>query len=179
MAAAGSSSDAKVTVGINGFGRIGRLVTRAAMKNPAVTVTAINVSSLMLPCRALSVAGMVWQECCYCNLSLLQTLYRCSFVRLPQDPFMPLDYMVYQFKYDSVHGVYDGTVEAVDGEGTECVGCEHDGGVGQRVTTNSTPLEPFLPAGKLVIDGQAITCFAERDPSSIGWGATETGVFGF
>jgi len=100
MAAAGSSSDAKVTVGINGFGRIGRLVTRAAMKNPAVTVTAIN------------------------------------------DPFMPLDYMVYQFKYDSVHGVYDGTVEAVD--------------------------------GKLVIDGQAITCFAERDPSSIGWGATET-----
>ena len=61
------------TIGINGFGRIGRLVTRAAMANPNVTVTAIN------------------------------------------DPFMDLDYMVYLFKYDSVHGVWPGTVEAGDG----------------------------------------------------------------
>jgi len=31
-----------VVLGINGFGRIGRLVTRAALKNPAVTIKAIN-----------------------------------------------------------------------------------------------------------------------------------------
>ena len=29
-------------LGINGFGRIGRLVCRAAMKNPNVTVVAVN-----------------------------------------------------------------------------------------------------------------------------------------
>jgi glyceraldehyde 3-phosphate dehydrogenase len=59
---------------------------------------------------------------------------------------------VYLFKYDSVHGVYPGTVEAKDG-------C-------------------------LVIDGQAVKVFAERDPASIPWGAAgatyvceSTGVF--
>eukprot|EP00696_Hemimastix_kukwesjijk_P006838 gnl/Hemi2/18683_TR6192_c0_g1_i2.p1 gnl/Hemi2/18683_TR6192_c0_g1~~gnl/Hemi2/18683_TR6192_c0_g1_i2.p1 ORF type:complete len:367 (-),score=45.71 gnl/Hemi2/18683_TR6192_c0_g1_i2:202-1233(-) len=62
-----------VRLGINGFGRIGRLVCRAAMKNPQVEVVAIN------------------------------------------DPFMSPDYMVYQFKYDSTHGQYKGTVELQDG----------------------------------------------------------------
>lgn len=31
-------------------------------------------------------------------------------------PFIDLDYMVYMFKYDSVHGVFKGTVEAKDGK---------------------------------------------------------------
>jgi Glyceraldehyde 3-phosphate dehydrogenase, NAD binding domain len=31
-----------VSVGINGFGRIGRLVLRASLKNPMVNVVAIN-----------------------------------------------------------------------------------------------------------------------------------------
>jgi len=60
-------------IGINGFGRIGRLVLRAAMKKGA-NVVAIN------------------------------------------DPFIPLDYMVYMFKYDSTHGQYKGEVAAVDGK---------------------------------------------------------------
>jgi len=51
-----------VRIGINGFGRIGRLVFRAAIEQPKVEVAAIN------------------------------------------DPFMSLDYLVYQLKYDSVHG---------------------------------------------------------------------------
>jgi glyceraldehyde 3-phosphate dehydrogenase len=62
-----------VNIGINGFGRIGRLVCRSAMSNPNAVVKAIN------------------------------------------DPFMDLDYMVYLFKYDSVHGKWPGTVEAKDG----------------------------------------------------------------
>mgnify|MGYP005991964367 CR=1 FL=1 len=33
-----------------------------------------------------------------------------------QDPFMDVEYMAYQFKYDSTHGQYKGTVEAKDGE---------------------------------------------------------------
>jgi len=56
------------TMGINGFGRIGRLVFRAASANPEMTVKGVN------------------------------------------DPFMDLEYMVYQLKYDSVHGQFPGTV---------------------------------------------------------------------
>merc|ERR1712168_174194 len=96
-------------IGINGFGRIGRLVLRAAMKKGA-KVVAVN------------------------------------------DPFISLDYMVYMFKYDSTHGQYKGSVEIAD--------------------------------GKLVIDGNEIAVFNERDPSAIPWssvGATyvveSTGVF--
>lgn len=65
---------ATVNLGINGFGRIGRLVTRAAAENSSVRIVAIN------------------------------------------DPFMSLDYMVYQLSYDSVHGRFKGTVEAGEGK---------------------------------------------------------------
>ena len=56
------------TIGINGFGRIGRIVLRAALAK-GVKVAAIN------------------------------------------DPFIPLDYMVYMFKYDSTHGQFKGEVK--------------------------------------------------------------------
>jgi glyceraldehyde 3-phosphate dehydrogenase len=55
-------------IGINGFGRIGRLVLRAAVEKGA-QVVAVN------------------------------------------DPFIPLDYMVYMFKYDSTHGQFKGEVK--------------------------------------------------------------------
>jgi len=99
-----------VKVGINGFGRIGRIVFRNAIEAQGVDVVAIN------------------------------------------DPFIDLNYMVYMFKYDSVHGRFKGTVEAKD--------------------------------GKLIINDQAVTVFAERDPSAIQWSTTgaeyiieSTGVF--
>jgi glyceraldehyde 3-phosphate dehydrogenase len=57
-------------LGINGFGRIGRLVCRAALDHPDATVVAVN------------------------------------------DPFLDAEYAAYQFKYDSVHGVYPGDVHA-------------------------------------------------------------------
>ncbi len=63
----------KVKIGINGFGRIGRLVFRAAVKNPNVEVVGIN-------------------------------------------DLIDVEYMVYMLKYDSVHGRFDGTVEAKDGQ---------------------------------------------------------------
>lgn len=64
-----------IKIGINGFGRIGRLVFRAAMNQPEV----------------FEVVGI-------------------------NDPFIDLDYMVYMTKYDTVHGRFDGTVEAIDGK---------------------------------------------------------------
>ena len=64
-----------IKIGINGFGRIGRLVFRAAMSQP----------------DKYEVVGV-------------------------NDPFIDLDYMVYMTKYDTVHGKFDGTVEAKDGK---------------------------------------------------------------
>jgi len=57
-----------VKVGINGFGRIGRIVLRNALLHGDVEVVAVN------------------------------------------DPFIALDYMVYMFKYDSVHGRFKGDI---------------------------------------------------------------------
>jgi len=99
-----------VTVGINGFGRIGRLVTRAATGHDDVQIKAIN------------------------------------------DPFIDLEYMVYMFKYDSTHGPFKGDVQAEN--------------------------------GKLVINGNAISVFACRNPAEIPWASAgaeyvveSTGVF--
>jgi len=93
-----------VNIGINGFGRIGRLVFRAAAANGDVNISAVN------------------------------------------DPFMPLDYMLYQLSYDSVHGAFKGTVSTKTEGGKEF----------------------------LVVNGRDIEVFHEKDPGSIGWGATKT-----
>ncbi|KAG7535927.1 hypothetical protein FFLO_03598 [Filobasidium floriforme] len=99
-----------VKVGINGFGRIGRIVLRNAIEHGDIDVVAIN------------------------------------------DPFIDSDYLVYMFKYDSTHGRFKGDVSFED--------------------------------GKLVINGQKINVYAERDPASIPWGTAgadyvveSTGVF--
>merc|ERR1712218_363466 len=100
--------------GINGFGRIGRLVFRAAMGNPDIEVKAVN------------------------------------------DPFMDLNYMVYQLKYDSVHNTFPGTIAIKEDAGKEF----------------------------LVVNGADIQIFHEKDPASIPWGPSgadyiceSTGVF--
>jgi glyceraldehyde 3-phosphate dehydrogenase len=101
-------------LGINGFGRIGRLVFRAALGNPEAKVVAIN------------------------------------------EPFMDLAYMVYQLKYDSVHKRFPGTVSS-----------KQDGG-----------------KDILVVNGEEIRVFREKDPTSIPWGEAgamyvceSTGIF--
>ena len=61
----------KIRVGINGFGRIGRLVFRAGLKNENIEFVGIN------------------------------------------DMLTP-DYMAYMLKYDTMHGIFDGTVSHTD-----------------------------------------------------------------
>jgi glyceraldehyde 3-phosphate dehydrogenase len=104
----------QVGLGINGFGRIGRLVFRAAAANGEVFVAAVN------------------------------------------DPFMALEYMVYQLQYDSVHGQFKGTIDTKTADGKEF----------------------------LIVNGRSIAVFHEKDPASIPWGASgaayvceSTGVF--
>jgi glyceraldehyde 3-phosphate dehydrogenase len=89
-----------VKMGINGFGRIGRLVFRAGSANQSVTVVAVN------------------------------------------DPFMDLEYMKYQLKYDSVHRSFDGTI-----------------------TTKKDGDKEFL-----IVNGLPVRVFHEKDPAAIPWG---------
>jgi glyceraldehyde 3-phosphate dehydrogenase len=77
-------------------------------------------------------------------------------VKAVNDPFMDLNYMVYQLKYDSVHKRFPGTIAAKTEGGNEY----------------------------LVVDGAQIQIFHEKDPASIPWGAAganyiceSTGVF--
>ena len=83
-------------IGINGFGRIGRLAFRAAIKRNDVDVVAVN------------------------------------------DPFMDPEYMVYMLRYDSVHGKFDGEISYED--------------------------------GALIVDGEKVTVFAEKNVGDIPWG---------
>jgi len=101
---------AKIRIGINGFGRIGRLVFRAACGRDNIQIVGIN------------------------------------------DPFIDLEYMKYMLKYDSVHGRFEGEISSRD--------------------------------GKLVVNGNEIVVFAEKDPANINWAgcgadyvAEATGIF--
>ncbi|EAW14917.1 glyceraldehyde 3-phosphate dehydrogenase GpdA [Aspergillus clavatus NRRL 1] len=97
-------------VGINGFGRIGRIVFRNAIEHGEVEVVAVN------------------------------------------DPFIEVHYAAYMLKYDTTHGQFKGTIETYD-QG-------------------------------LIVNGQKVRFYTERDPAAIPWnetGATyvveSTGVF--
>lgn len=101
-----------INIGINGFGRIGRLVMRAAANKPNINIVAVN------------------------------------------DPFIPVDYMEYMYKYDTVHGRAKESVT-------------HD-----------------KEANTITIGGKPIKVFGEMDPSKIAWGSAgadyvveSTGVF--
>ncbi len=87
-------------VGINGFGRIGRFVFRAAQTRDDIEIVGIN-------------------DLC------------------------PVDYLAYMLKYDTMHGQFDGTIEA-------------------DVENN-----------KLIVNGKAIRVTAERNPADLKWDAIE------
>ena len=83
-------------VGINGFGRIGRFVLRAAMSRKDIEIVGIN-------------------DLC------------------------PVDYLAYMLKYDTMHGTYQGTIEA--------------------------DVEKSL----LIVDGKKIRVTACKDPNELKW----------
>ena len=83
-------------VGINGFGRIGRFVFRAAQTRNDIEIVAIN-------------------DLC------------------------PVDYLAYMLKYDTMHGIFDGTIEA------------------------------DMENNKLIVNGKAIRVTAERNPADLKW----------
>jgi glyceraldehyde 3-phosphate dehydrogenase len=85
-----------IKIGINGFGRIGRFVFRAAQARKDVQIVAIN-------------------DLC------------------------PVDYMAYLLKYDTMHGKFEGTVEA------------------------------DMKNNCLIVNGQSIRVTAERDPENLKW----------
>ena len=88
---------AKIKIGINGFGRIGRLVFRAACNN-ADKFEVVGINDLV-----------------------------------------PVDYMAYMLKYDTMHGKFNGTVD-------------YD-----------------VENSKLIVNGTAIRVTAEKDPANLRW----------
>ncbi|MGM9786506.1 MAG: type I glyceraldehyde-3-phosphate dehydrogenase [Candidatus Cryptobacteroides sp.] len=87
-----------IKLGINGFGRIGRMVFRAAVENFSNDIQVVGINDLL-----------------------------------------DADYLAYMLKYDSVHGIFN-----------------HD----IKVEENY-----------LIVDGNKIQVFAEKDPKNITWGA--------
>ena len=83
-------------VGINGFGRIGRFVFRAAMERTDVEIVGIN-------------------DLC------------------------PVDYLAYMLKYDTMHGQFNGTIEA------------------------------DVEKSQLIVNGKAIRVTACKDPNELKW----------
>ena len=86
----------KIKIGINGFGRIGRLVFRAACTNDQIEVVGIN-------------------------------------------DLVPVDYMAYMLKYDTMHGQFNGTIDY------------------------------NVEKGQLIVNGQTIRVTAEKDPANLKW----------
>ncbi len=89
-----------IKIGINGFGRIGRLVFRAAQTRDDIQVVGIN-------------------DLC------------------------PVDYLAYMLKYDTMHGQFDGTIEA------------------------------DVENSKLIVNGKEIRVTAERNPADLKWNEVE------
>ena len=85
-------------LGINGFGRIGRMVFRAAVENFANDIQVVGINDLL-----------------------------------------DVDYLAYMLKYDSVHGKFNHDVS--------------------------------FEGNFLIVDGNKIQVFAEKDPTNITWGA--------
>ena len=113
----------KLKIGINGFGRIGRLVFRATVKRGDVDVVAIN-------------------------------------------DLLDVDHLAYLLKYDSVHGVFDGTVEVKDGHlvvngKTIRITAERDpknlkwDAVGAEIVAECTGIFTTLETAQYHIDGGA------------------------
>lgn len=89
-----------IKIAINGFGRIGRLVCRAAVHHKDIEVVAVN-------------------------------------------DLVPVENLAYLFKYDSVHGRYNGTVEVKDG---------HLVIDGKTIEVHAEKDPATLPWGKLGVD---------------------------
>ena len=92
-----------IKMGINGFGRIGRMVFRAAVENFGSDIQVVGINDLLEP-----------------------------------------DYLAYMLKYDSVHGIFNHDIK--------------------------------VEGNFMIVDGNKIQVFAEKDPSAITWGALDADV---
>ena len=84
-----------IQIGINGFGRIGRMVLRASIDHPEIKIVGIN-------------------DLC------------------------PADYLAYMLKYDTMHGKFGAEISSTD--------------------------------NSIIVNGQEIPVFAERNPADLPWG---------
>ena len=91
-----------IKLGINGFGRIGRMVFRAAVENFSNDIQIVGINDLC-----------------------------------------PVDYLAYMLKYDTMHGQFEGTIEA------------------------------DVEKSQLIVNGNVIRVTAERNPADLKWNEVE------
>ncbi|KAF4441930.1 glyceraldehyde 3-phosphate dehydrogenase [Fusarium austroafricanum] len=98
---------APIKVGINGFGRIGRIVFRNAVEHPDIEVVAVN-DPFIEPhyARAILIAALLHahQATPHCPTSLTPPASASGFKLTSSLP------QVYMLKYDSSHGIFKGEV---------------------------------------------------------------------
>ncbi len=92
-----------IRLGINGFGRIGRMVFRAAVENFSKDIVVVGINDLL-----------------------------------------DADYLAYMLKYDSVHGIFNHDIK--------------------------------VEGNYMIVDGNKIQVFAEKDPANITWGDLKVDV---
>jgi len=120
----GASMSMSTGMGVNGFGRIGRLVSRIMMEDDDVKLTAINAGSATP------------------------------------------DYMAYQYKYDTIHGIAKGTVETdgdflvLNGEKIQTSRCRDPaevgwGALGADYVCESTGIFLTKETAQSILDGGA------------------------
>ncbi len=146
-----------IKVGINGFGRIGRMVFRAGLKNPNIEFVAVN-DPFMTPdymaymLKYDTMHGRYDGTIEYTDDAIIVDGKKILFHAEMDPKNMTPDYMAYMLKYDTMHGRYDGTIEYTD--------------------------------DAIIVDGKKILFHAEMDPKNIPWGkdgvdyvVESTGVF--
>ena len=100
-----------IRIGINGFGRIGRLVMRAAASNPLVSIVGVNDPFVAPDYMCVLTHGTAVFPPQRVHYTLCSTRLG-SFTPYPAPP--PPSALIpnreYMFKYDTVHNVFPGTV---------------------------------------------------------------------
>ena len=92
----------------------------------------------------------VCEPCQHCSVLMASVVLECSCsvprlrILMCNDPFILLDYMVYQLEYDSVHGRFNGTIAMSEEDCEEFFVLKRDRNQGIQLPSAWKPLVPIF-----------------------------------